>query len=75
MGELANAVARLEEQVEDVRELRKIVERFDMEIAARMEEIETIGGAILDLHAISTTRSPSTTTWPLNSPPHPCEDW
>ncbi len=50
MGELANAVARLEEQVEDVRELRKIVERFDMEIAARMEEIETIGGAILDLH-------------------------
>ncbi|MFD8389873.1 hypothetical protein ACFV2N_11890 [Streptomyces sp. NPDC059680] len=50
MGELAKAVARLEEQVEDVRELRKIVERFDMEIAARMDEIETIGGAILDLH-------------------------
>ncbi|MEU1782424.1 hypothetical protein ABZ545_23490 [Streptomyces abikoensis] len=50
MGELAKAVAELEEQVEDVRELRKIVERLDMEIAARMDEIETIGNAILDLH-------------------------
>jgi hypothetical protein len=50
MRELARAVTRFEEQVEDVRELRKIVERFDMEIAARMDEIEMIGTAVLDLH-------------------------
>ncbi|MDQ0776229.1 hypothetical protein QF026_004695 [Streptomyces aurantiacus] len=50
MGELAKAVAELEEQVEDVRMLRQIVERLDMEIAARMDEIETIGSAVLDLH-------------------------
>ncbi|WP_112466048.1 hypothetical protein [Streptomyces triticisoli] len=50
MGDLAKAVAELEEEVEDVRELRKIVERLDTEIAARMEEIETIGSAVLDLH-------------------------
>ncbi|WP_338672558.1 hypothetical protein V1460_05885 [Streptomyces sp. SCSIO 30461] len=43
-------MAKLEEQVEDVHELRQIVERLDMEIAARMDEIETIGGALLDLH-------------------------
>ncbi|WP_329597871.1 hypothetical protein OIE43_19820 [Streptomyces pseudovenezuelae] len=50
MGDLAKAVAKLEEQVEDVRMLRQIVERLDMEIAGRMDEIETIGGAVLDLH-------------------------
>jgi hypothetical protein len=50
MGDLAKAVAKLEEEVEDVRMLRQIVERLDMEIAARMDEIETIGGAVLDLH-------------------------
>jgi hypothetical protein len=50
MGELAKAVAELEEQVEDARELRQIVERLDIEIAARMDEIETIGSALLDLH-------------------------
>ncbi len=50
MGDLAEAVAKLEEQVENVRMLRQIVERLDMEIAARMDEIETIGGAVLDLH-------------------------
>jgi hypothetical protein len=50
MGDLAKAVADLEGQAEDVRELRKIVERLDMEIAARMEEIESIGAAVLDLH-------------------------
>lgn len=51
MGELARAVAKLEEQVDDVRMLRQIVERLDTEIAARMDEIETIGGAVLDLHS------------------------
>ncbi|MGW7574988.1 hypothetical protein [Streptomyces sp. NPDC054765] len=50
MGELAKAVADLEKQVEDVRELRKIIERLDTEIAARMDEIETIGSTLLDLH-------------------------
>lgn len=50
MGNLAKAVAELEEEVEDVRELRKIVERLDTEIAARMEEIEGIGTEVLDLH-------------------------
>ncbi|WP_294006925.1 hypothetical protein [Streptomyces sp.] len=30
--------------------LRQIVERLDTEIATRMDEIETIGGAVLDLH-------------------------
>ncbi|WP_030543810.1 hypothetical protein [Streptomyces albus] len=50
MGDLAKAVADLEEQVEDARELGHIVERLDTEITARMEEIEGIGTAILDLH-------------------------
>ncbi|MGW0841150.1 hypothetical protein ACWD26_13445 [Streptomyces sp. NPDC002787] len=50
MGELAEAVAKLEERVEDVRMLRQIVERLDTEIAARMDEIESIGSAVLDLH-------------------------
>ncbi|MEK8143878.1 hypothetical protein NKH18_23900 [Streptomyces sp. M10(2022)] len=50
MGNLAKAVAELEEKVEAVRELRKIVERLDTEIATRMEEIEAIGTELLDLH-------------------------
>ncbi|MFF3894449.1 hypothetical protein ACFYY3_14880 [Streptomyces sp. NPDC001812] len=50
MGDLAKAVAKLEEQVKDVRELRQIVERYDMEIAGRMDEIEAIGSALLELH-------------------------
>ncbi|MER8068559.1 hypothetical protein ABTZ59_09725 [Streptomyces sp. NPDC094034] len=50
MGDLAKAVAKLEEQVEGVRELRQIVERLDTEIASRMDDIEAIGGSILDLH-------------------------
>lgn len=50
MSDLAKAVAELEEQVEEVRELRQIVERLDSEIAARMDEIETVGSAILELH-------------------------
>ncbi|MGK5496536.1 hypothetical protein [Streptomyces sp. URMC 125] len=50
MGDLAKAVANLEEEVEDVRELRKITERLDAEIATRMDEIETIGSAALDIH-------------------------
>ncbi|MGW0957164.1 hypothetical protein [Streptomyces sp. NPDC002545] len=50
MGELAKAVAELEEQVEDTRELRKIVERLETEIAVRMDEIETVGSAVRDLH-------------------------
>jgi hypothetical protein len=50
MGDLARAVAELESRVEDVRMLRQIVERLDTEIATRMDEIETIGGAVLDLH-------------------------
>ncbi|WP_414504784.1 hypothetical protein [Streptomyces sp. NEAU-L66] len=50
MGELAKAVADLEKRVEDVRELRKIIERLDTEIAVRMDEIETIGSTLLDLH-------------------------
>ncbi|MEV8594635.1 hypothetical protein [Streptomyces sp. NPDC052012] len=50
MGDLAKAVAELEEKVENVRELRKIVERLDTEIATRMDEIETIGSAVLDIH-------------------------
>lgn len=33
MGDLAKAVAKLEEEVESVRELRKIAERLDTEIA------------------------------------------
>ncbi|MFJ7414697.1 hypothetical protein ACIQWZ_28440 [Streptomyces sp. NPDC098077] len=43
-------MAELEEKVEAVRELRKIVERLDTEIATRMEEIEAIGTELLDLH-------------------------
>ncbi|GAA2539086.1 MULTISPECIES: hypothetical protein [Streptomyces] len=50
MGDLAKAVAELEEEVSGVRELRQIVERLDTEIAARMDEIETIGSALLELH-------------------------
>ncbi|WP_381795513.1 hypothetical protein [Streptomyces niveus] len=50
MGDLAKAVAKLEEEAEDVRELRKIAERLDGEIDARMEDIEGIGGEVLDLH-------------------------
>ncbi|MDV9170522.1 hypothetical protein R6V09_10300 [Streptomyces sp. W16] len=50
MGELARAVTELEDEVKDVRMLRQIVERLDTEIAARMDEIETIGGAVLELH-------------------------
>ncbi|MGW7082224.1 hypothetical protein ACWGH2_01830 [Streptomyces sp. NPDC054871] len=50
MGDLAKAVAELEEEVESVRELRKTVERLDTEIAVRMEEIEGIGTEVLDLH-------------------------
>ncbi|KOU66624.1 hypothetical protein ADK55_05195 [Streptomyces sp. WM4235] len=34
----------------EVRELRKIVERIDTEIEARMEEIEAIGADVLELH-------------------------
>jgi hypothetical protein len=50
MGDLAKAVAELEQEVGDARELRQIVERLDTEVEARMDEIETIGGAILELH-------------------------
>ncbi|MCT7354468.1 hypothetical protein N4P33_20245 [Streptomyces sp. 15-116A] len=50
MGDLANAVAKLEEEASGARELRQIVERLDMEIAARMDEIETVGTALLELH-------------------------
>ncbi|WP_326698316.1 hypothetical protein OG909_13865 [Streptomyces sp. NBC_01754] len=50
MGDLANTVAKLEEEVADVRELRKIVERLDTEIFSRMEEIEEAGTEILNLH-------------------------
>ncbi|MEU8628524.1 hypothetical protein [Streptomyces sp. NPDC048669] len=50
MGDLANTVAKLEEEVANVRELRKIVERLDTEIFSRMEEIEEAGTDILDLH-------------------------
>lgn len=50
VGDLAKAVAQLEEDAGEVRELRKIVERLDTEIAARMEEIEGIGADVLELH-------------------------
>lgn len=50
MSDLAKAVAELEKEAEDVRELRQIVERLDTEIYARMEEIEAIGTEVLDLH-------------------------
>ncbi|MEU6535782.1 hypothetical protein [Streptomyces sp. NPDC047000] len=50
MGDLAKAVAALEDKVKDVRMVRQIVERLDTEIATRMDEIETIGGALLDVH-------------------------
>lgn len=50
MGELAKAVAKLEEQVDGAHELRQIVERLDTEIAARMDEIEAIGSTLLELH-------------------------
>lgn len=51
MGDLAKAVAELEREAEGVRELRQVVERIDAEVASRMDEIESIGAAILDLHS------------------------
>ncbi|MFF0257398.1 hypothetical protein ACFYR2_00970 [Streptomyces microflavus] len=50
MGDLANAVAKLEEEAASLPELRKIEERLDAEIFARMEEIEESGTEILNLH-------------------------
>jgi hypothetical protein len=51
VGDVAKAVAALEEEVAEARELRQIVERVDTEIAARLEELHGIGGAILELHS------------------------
>ncbi|MFD4023098.1 hypothetical protein ACFWRV_06160 [Streptomyces sp. NPDC058576] len=50
MGDLANAVAKLEEEAAGLRELRKMEERLDAEIFDRMEEIEEAGTEILNLH-------------------------
>ncbi|MGW2084629.1 hypothetical protein [Streptomyces sp. NPDC001880] len=50
MGDLANTVAKLEEEAANGRELRKIVERLDTEMSFRMETIEEVGGELLELH-------------------------
>ncbi|WP_369392732.1 hypothetical protein AB5J72_38005 [Streptomyces sp. CG1] len=49
MGKLAEAIAALEESVKDSRSLRAIVERLDVEISMRLEDIEGIGAEIMDL--------------------------
>ncbi|MBF9072236.1 hypothetical protein [Streptacidiphilus fuscans] len=50
VGDLAKEVAELEQQVEEARELRAIAERLDDEIAANLEEIESIGSAVREAH-------------------------
>ena len=43
-------MAKLEEEVKSVRELRKIIERLDTGIAACVEEIKGNGTETLDFH-------------------------
>ncbi|MEU7327639.1 hypothetical protein [Streptomyces parvus] len=50
MGDLANTVAKLEEEAAESRELRSIVERLDTEISFRMETVQEVGGELLELH-------------------------
>ncbi|MFJ9519368.1 hypothetical protein ACIRPK_13980 [Kitasatospora sp. NPDC101801] len=50
MSEIAKAVAALEEQAAEARELRQTVERVETEIDARLDELRGIGSAILELH-------------------------
>ncbi|KOV24897.1 hypothetical protein ADK60_23230 [Streptomyces sp. XY431] len=50
MSEITDAVAALEEQAAEGRELRRTVERVETEIADHLDELRSIGSAILDLH-------------------------
>ncbi|MEY9965951.1 hypothetical protein ABIA33_004006 [Streptacidiphilus sp. MAP12-16] len=50
MGDLAKAVAELELQLEEARELGAIAERLDTEIAANLDEIDSVGSAVREAH-------------------------
>jgi DNA polymerase I-like protein with 3'-5' exonuclease and polymerase domains len=50
VGELAKAVAELEQQLEEAQELSGITDRLDAEIAANLDEIESIGSAAREAH-------------------------
>ncbi|MEU9127456.1 hypothetical protein AB0D08_04940 [Kitasatospora sp. NPDC048540] len=50
MSEIAKAVAALEEQAAEARELRQTLERIEAEVDAHLDDLRGIGSAILDLH-------------------------
>ncbi|WP_405360798.1 hypothetical protein OG535_20975 [Kitasatospora sp. NBC_00085] len=50
MSEIAKAVAALEEQAAEARELRQTIERIEAEGDAHLDELRGIGSAILHLH-------------------------
>lgn len=49
MGELAKAVATLEEAAGESRMLREIIERLEAEISGRLDDIQGTGGQLMDL--------------------------
>ncbi|GAA1339273.1 hypothetical protein [Saccharothrix algeriensis] len=68
MGDLAKAVARLEEEVEEGHELRKIVEHLDMAIAERPLRALGAGrvrGRLTDVSGVMLTPRPVVVDAPL----------